>query len=474
MTTSAPILCLVRRDLRLDDNPVLAAASQSGRPVIPVFVLDAQGHSLGAAAKWRLGKGLECFAETLERVGSALILRSGEVGPCVRALIRETGACAVYWSRAYDADGIARDTALKSDLRAEGIEAVSFPGALLWEPWTIKTKQGADFRVYSAFWRAARQVDPGPPSASPHRLCPPAHWPASEDIAQWQMGRAMGPGADVVAGFANIGERRALERLSHFQEHRIASYGQGRDFLNINATSELSENLALGEISPRRCWAAGMAALQQGAPGAEVFLKELAWREFAWHLMYHAPHITTHCWRAPWSSFPWNTDGNDRRVIDWQRGRCGVAVVDAAMRELYVTGRMHNRARMIVASYLTKNLGFDWRIGQRWFGETLIDWDAASNAMGWQWVAGSGPDAAPYFRVFNPQTQADKFDPDGAYRARWLAEGQPNPPQTALAFYRAAPAQWRLSPSDPPARLADGALAQSRRDALERYQAWKA
>jgi len=234
--------------------------------------------------------------------------------------------------------------------------------------------------------------------------------------------------------------------LGAFLAHRVARYKSDRDRLDMDACSGLSENLTYGEISPRTIWHAGWRALQDGQAQAEDFLKELVWREFAYHLIYHTPRLESENWRPDWDGFPWQGEGD--AVQAWRQGRTGIEVVDAAMRELYVTGRMHNRARMLVASFLTKHLLVDWRLGRDWFADCLVDWDPAANAMGWQWVAGSGPDAAPYFRIFNPDTQAQKFDPNAGYRKMWLAEASRTPPQTALDFYKACPRAWKLSPSD--------------------------
>ncbi|MEH6832915.1 MAG: FAD-binding domain-containing protein, partial [Sulfitobacter sp.] len=230
----------------------------------------------------------------------------------------------------------------------------------------------------------------------------------------------------------------------------------------------LSENLALGEISPHQCWHAGQRALHEGKAGAETFLKELVWREFAYHLMHHTPRILERNWREEWEGFNWNEDERRAEVKAWKQGRTGIPFVDAAMRELYVTGRMHNRGRMIVASYLTKHLLCHWRIGQKWFEDCLIDWDPASNAMGWQWSAGSGPDATPYFRVFNPVTQLDKFDKNRDYAGRWIAEGHSTPHKDALAFFDAIPRQWNMKADDaypdPVVDVSDG-----RKRALDAY-----
>jgi deoxyribodipyrimidine photo-lyase len=282
------------------------------------------------------------------------------------------------------------------------------------------------------------------------------------------MGAAMRRGAGVVAAHVRVGEAAALLRLDRFVERAIDGYGERRDFPAAPATSGLSENLTYGEIGPRTVWYAGQAALAAGAEGAEHFLKELVWREFAWHLIHHAPQIVGRNWRGEWDGFPWRGDSADAER--WRRGMTGEPFVDAAMREMYVTGRMHNRARMIAASYLTKHLMTDWRVGQAWFADCLTDWDPASNAMGWQWVAGSGPDAAPYFRIFNPAGQAAKFDTDGTYRDRWIAEGRRHPTDTALSYFEAVPVSWGLSPRAPyPAPLV--ALDVGRARALAAYEA---
>lgn len=444
---TAPVILWFRRDLRLDDHAALSAAVATGRPVIALFIHDETVEALGAAAKWRLGQGLAVFAGTLAAAGSRLILRRGPALSVLRAIIAETGAVAVFWSRVHDPDGIARDRVVKAALRAAGVAAQSHAGALLFEPWTIATGAGRPYAVYTPYWRAVRGRDPGPLLAAPRRLCPPADWPRSDALADWRMGRAMDRGAAVVAGHAGVGAALAQARLAQFLDGRLARYREDRDFPALAATSGLSENLAWGEISARTLWQAAMAALDAGNPGAESFLSELGWREFAWHLLYHHPGLAQQNWRAGWAAFPWRGDNEDAEA--WRRGMTGEPFVDAAMRQMYVTGRMHNRARMIAASYLTKHLLTDWRVGLRWFADCLTDWDPAANAMGWQWVAGSGPDAAPYFRIFNPATQALKFDADGAWQRAFLAEGQAAPPVSALAFFDAVPRSWGLSATQP-------------------------
>ena len=448
-TAAGPVLVWFRRDLRLSDHPALTAACRSGRPVIPVFILDDLAERLGAAPKWRLSLGVGHLAETLRAAGSRLVLRRGPALDVLRDLIAQTGAARVYWSRLYDPDAVARDTDIKAALKGSGIEARSFGGHLLFEPWSVETKTGGFYKVYTPFWNAVRDRAVETPLPRPAAIPAPDRWPESDALADWRMGEAMHRGADIVRPYLRLGEEAAAARLGQFMAHGVATYDRDRDRPDRDGTSCLSENLSLGEISTHRCWHAGLRARAEGRAGAETFLKELVWREFAYHLMHHTPQILTGNWKPDWDAFPWTTDERKSEVIAWKRARTGVAFVDAALREMYVTGRMHNRGRMIVASYMTKHLLCHWRIGLNWFGACLIDWDPASNAMGWQWSAGSGPDATPYFRIFNPVTQLQKFDPDGTYARRWIAEGQVRPTDTALSYFEAVPRHWALRPSDP-------------------------
>jgi deoxyribodipyrimidine photo-lyase len=470
LNDTTPIILWMRRDLRISDHPALHAACASGRPVIAVFIHDALSSALGAAPKYRLGLGLEHFAETLAEKGSRLILRRGDDAlEVLRALVRETGAGAVYWTRAYDPETTARDSIVKSALKEQGLEAKSFGGHLMFEPWTVETKTGGYYKVYTPFWRAVKDREVEAPLPAPSAIAAPADWPASDDLADWQMGAAMQRGGQVLRPFVQLGEKAAQSRLGAFMAHMVADYDTTRDLPAVDGTSALSENLALGEISPHQCWHAGQRALHEGKAGAETFLKELVWREFAYHLMHHTPRILTANWREEWEGFDWNEDERRAEVLAWKQGRTGVPFVDAAMREMYVTGRMHNRGRMIVASYLTKHLLCHWRIGQKWFEDCLIDWDPASNAMGWQWSAGSGPDATPYFRVFNPVTQLDKFDKNHDYAGRWIAEGRSDPHKDALAYFDAIPRRWNMASDDAyPDAIVD--VSEGRKRALQAYE----
>ncbi len=466
----APTLLWLRRDLRLSDHPGWQAALAGGGPVIPVFICDpVLEQTYGAAPLWRLGLSLADLGRVLKARESRLILRRGDALAALTELIRETGARRVVWSRLYDSRSIARDSVIKKALAENGVEAVSADGSLLFEPSTVETGQGGFYKVFSPFWRAVRGRAVGEALAAPNDLSPPCAWPASDSLDDWDLGRSMNRGAGVVEAHTRVGEAAALDRLREFIEHKISTYKDRRDFLAEDSNSGLSENLTFGEISPRQIWQAGWCAMETGPSSqAEHFLKELVWREFAYHLLYHSPHIQTRNWREEWEGFPWG--GESDAAERWRRGMTGVQLVDAAMRQLYVTGTMHNRARMVVASFLTKHLLTDWRVGEAWFRDCLIDWDPASNAMGWQWVAGSGPDSAPYFRVFNPESQAEKFDPDGAYRDRYLAERKAEPHADALAFFNAVPRSWGLSPDQPDPDPVVG-LKEGRERALAAYRA---
>ena len=463
-----PTILWLRKDFRLADNPALAEALSGDGPVIPVFILDDMTRNgCGAAPLWRLGRALQAFIETLEGKGQRLVLRSGDALETLRALIAETGARRVVWGRQYDKASRDRDTAVKKDLKDDGIEAVSVQSHLMFEPWTIETKTGGPYRVYSPFKRACfdREGDIGDPLPTPNDLAPPDEWPQSENLDDWRLGAAMDRGGAIVGQYARIGEEAALQRLEDFIGD-VADYDEGRNALGHSGTSGLSENFAWGEISTRTAWhriRSYMARSTKGDEGPTVYLQELLWREFAYHLLFHYPDLATENWREEWQAFPWRDDNDDAER--WRRGETGIAGVDAAMRELYATGYMHNRMRMLTASFLTKHLMTDWRIGEAWFRDCLIDWDPASNAMGWQWVAGSGPDATPFFRIFNPETQVEKFDKGNRYVSRWMDADSGD----AQNFFAAIPRSWNLSATDKrPAPLIG--LKQGRERALAAYK----
>ena len=464
----------LRRDLRLRDQPAWRAALEEDGPVWPVFILDPLiEKTYGAAPKWRLGESLRSLASSLRKHKSRLLLRRGDPLRVLRSLIAETGARRVVWSRLYDPMSIDRDERIKSELNAQGIRVFEVNSGLLFEPWTVETQQGQFYRVFTPFWKAVQHRDIGQPLGSPDDLSPPDNWPASDELSDWRLGAEMGRGAAIVSRYAKVGEHAANERLDRFIVDAIGCYKSERDYLGQDSTSKLSENLTYGEISPHRLWYAAKNAMEgTGTRTAEVkyFLREIAWREFAYHLLYYTPNIIKENWRPEWDNFPWRKDNEDAEA--WRRGMTGIEIVDAAMREMYTTGTMHNRGRMLVASFLTKHLVTGWWVGEAWFRECLIDWDIASNAMGWQWVAGSGPDAAPYFRVFNPGLQAEKFDADKRYRDRYLAEGRRPPHPNALDYFEAVPKSWDLTPDQEyPRPIID--LSTGRQRALEAYNEYR-
>ena len=464
----------LRRDLRLRDQPAWRAALEEGGPVWPVFILDSLiEETYGAAPKWRLGESLRSLASSLRKHKSRLLLRRGDPLKILKSLIAETGARRVVWSRLYDPMSIDRDNEIKSELDDQGIDVLDVNSSLLFEPWTVRTQQGRFYSVFTPFWKAVRHRDTEQPSGSPSDLSPPDYWPASDKLSDWRLGAEMNRGAAVVSRYAKVGEHAASERLDRFITNSVGGYKSERDYLGLDSTSKLSENLTYGEISPHRLWYAAKNAMEgTGMRTAEVkyFLREIAWREFAYHLLHHTPHIINMNWRSEWDNFPWRNDNEDAEA--WRRGMTGIEIVDAAMREMYTTGTMHNRGRMLVASFLTKHLVTGWWVGEAWFRECLIDWDIASNAMGWQWVAGSGPDAAPYFRIFNPGLQADKFDADWQYRDRFLAEGRRPPHPNALDYFEAVPKSWDLTPDQEyPRPIID--LSTGRQRALEAYNEYR-
>lgn len=420
-----PVLVWFREDLRLTDHPALSAAAAAGAPVIPVFVREdsGPGRPLGAASRWWLDKSLAALARSLEAVGSRLILRRGDAAKAIGDLARETGAAQVVWSLSHEAAVAARDAAIGRDLGARGVAVQTFEASLLVPPDSVLTADGRPFRVFTPFWRAARaRLGPLGALPAPRALIAPAAWPASEALAGFEL-HPQAP--DWSSGFSDWspGEAGAAARLERFLERGLSGYAARRDQPALDGSSRLSPHLRWGEISPRQVWRAVQTAVAAGLAAerdAEAFLAELGWREFDWRLLIAQPDLHRRNVQPRFDTFPWRDDAAAFRA--WTQGRTGYPIVDAGMRELWATGFMHNRVRMIAASFLTKHLMIDWRRGEAWFWDTLVDADPANNPANWQWVAGCGADAAPYFRVFNPTLQGAKFDPDGAYVRRWIPE----------------------------------------------------
>jgi len=427
---TATTLVWFRHDLRLDDNPALSAAAARGA-VVPVFIWAPEEEAPwepGAAARWWLHHSLTSLATALAKAGAPLVIRRGPSLETLRRLAGEYGATHVAWNRRYEPAVIARDTSIKQTLAADGLGVESHNGSLLFEPMNVATKEGRPYQVFTPFWRTLlSREEPAEPEAGPRKLRPaavPPAVPASLSVAELELLPRIDWAGTMEATWTP-GEAAARKRLDGFVARPLATYGTDRDRPDRAGTSSLSPHLHFGEISPRRVWhavreAAGGKPAGKIVGSPEAYLRELGWREFASHLLYHFPHTTTAPLRVDYAKFPWARDPVGLRA--WQRGRTGYPIVDAGMRQLWATGWMHNRVRMIVASFLVKDLRITWLEGAKWFWDTLVDADLAANTLGWQWAAGCGADAAPYFRIFNPTTQGTKFDPDGGYVRTWVPE----------------------------------------------------
>jgi deoxyribodipyrimidine photo-lyase len=410
-----------RRDLRLHDNPALALALERHRYVLPVYIHapdEEAPWSPGAASRWWLHHALTDLAEQL---GGRLLIRSGDSLATLRRLVADSGAEAVYWNRLYEPATIARDTQVKQALRDDGVAVDSCNAALLFEPWTVANRQGRPFRVFTPYWK--QLLAEGLPGQDADQ--PDLH---GRLIGAERLAALGGEAADALGLLPRIrwddriaaawtpSRQGAEARLEEFVATGLPAYEEGRDLPAEDQVSRLSPYLHFGQLGPREV----VAAARPAGGIAEAFLRELGWREFAAYQLYHFPHTTDQPLDSRFEAFPWRED--DDQLAAWQRGRTGIPMVDAGMRQLWALGWMHNRVRMIVASFLTKNLLLPWQAGARWFWDTLLDADLASNSLGWQWTAGSGADAAPYFRVFNPVLQGGKFDSCGEYVRRWVPE----------------------------------------------------
>jgi len=470
----------LRRDLRLADNPALAAAARDCDRVIPVYIhapAEERPWEPGSASRWWLHHSLHALQDALRRRGSRLLLRSGASLATLQELLEATGARTLYWNRLYEPALQARDRSIQARLSEQGIEVRSFNSALLFEPGEVKRGDGGPYRVFTPFSKACLARDILAPTPAPTGRLPAMQGPGSLELKEL----GLLPSKPWYRGFESVwspGEDGAWQRLERFLETALGEYPAARDRLDCSGTSGLSPHLHFGEIGPRQLWQAlERLKLHSPLPGllaaAEAFQRQLLWREFAHHLLQQFPATPEEPLYARYQGFPWCEDR--ARLAAWQRGRTGIPLVDAGMRELWSTGFMHNRARMVVASFLTKNLGLHWLQGARWFWDTLVDADLANNTLGWQWAAGCGADAAPYFRIFNPVRQGERFDPEGAYVRRWVPELAHLPNRFIQQPWN-APAEARVESEAEhgdayPPPVVD--LEHSRRQALARYADWK-
>jgi deoxyribodipyrimidine photo-lyase len=446
-----------RRDLRLADNPALTAACEHAQHVVALYV-HAPGEegewAPGGASRWWLHHSLARLDDALRSRGGGLTIRRGESLETLLAVAREVGAERVYWNRLYDPALVARDTRIKAVLREAGHDCESFNAALLHEPWEVRTGQGEPYRVFTPFWRSsAARLDSLPrPLPPPEQIPSPLVTPASLSLDELGLRPRLSWDAGLHEAWTP-GEDGALARLEAFADGAMAVYTDGRNRPDRADTSRLSPHLHFGEVGPRQCLAAARNAVAErpaAQASADGFIRQLGWREFAHHLLHHYPQTATAPLDLRFEAFPW--ESNDAWLEAWQRGRTGFPVVDAGMRELWATGWMHNRVRMIAASLLTKNLRQPWLAGARWFWDTLVDADLPNNTLGWQWTAGCGADAAPFFRIFNPMLQTERFDPERTYLRRWLPE------------LRALPDAWIHRPWEAPAAVLAAAGVELGRD----------
>jgi deoxyribodipyrimidine photo-lyase len=472
-----PSIVWFRDDLRLCDHPALHAASKTGRPVICLYVFDElpgapNTRPLGGAARWWLAQSLRALQQSLGAVGASLLLRKGPAARIVAELARSSGADTVFWNEIAQAPQQTVAGQVATALKEIGVTSQSFPGDLLAAPTAIRNKDNHGLRVFTPFWRRVRTLgDPPKPLPAPASLCPGPDL-AGDTLESWRLEPTRPDWAGGLRESWTPGELAGQQRLNEFLEGNVAGYASQRDRLDHAGTSRLSPHLRFGEISPRQVWhAAHFAAAEHPPLSADIdkFLSELGWREFCRHLLFDVPDLATRNLQPAFDAFPWRHD--DKALRAWQRGQTGYPVVDAGMRELWHTGVMHNRVRMVAASFLVKHLLIDWREGEQWFWDTLVDADPGSNPANWQWVAGCGADAAPYFRVFNPILQGEKFDPDGAYIRRWVPELAALPTNLIHQPWSATPLELKSAGVDLgktyPAPMIDHRVGRER--ALEAY-----
>ena len=453
-----PILVWFRDDLRLSDHPALHAAAKTGAPLVCLYALDEESDALkppnarplGGAARWWLAQSLRALRNSLEALGGTLVLRRGAAAKIIAPLARETGAQAVFWNEIAQVPQQAVADQVTKVLDAIGVTVQTFAGDLLVMPDSIRNKENRGLRVFTPFWRRVQQLgDPPKPLPAPKKLNA-ASPVAGDALEAWRLEPTHPDWAQGLRESWRPGEASAQAALKTFLEHAIDGYAGGRDRPDRDGTSRLSPHLRFGEIGPRQVWhAARFAAAERPAIAADVdkFLSELGWREFCRHLLFDVPDLASRNLQPSFDAFSWRQD--DRALRAWQQGRTGYPIVDAGMRELWRTGVMHNRVRMVVASFLVKHLLIDWREGERWFWDTLVDADPGSNPANWQWVAGCGADAAPYFRVFNPTLQGEKFDPNGGYIRRWVPELARLPNALIHQPWMAAPLELASAGAEP-------------------------
>jgi deoxyribodipyrimidine photo-lyase len=446
--SSPPCIVWFRGDLRLSDHPALDAAARTGAPVVCLYVFDEvspalrppNARPLGGAARWWLAQSLRALQASLAAIGAPLVLRRGPAASIIAELVRQTGAATVFWNDIAQAPHRAVADQVATSLQEIGVASQSFAGDLLAAPAGIRNKEGRGLRVFTPFWRRVQALgDPPKPVPAPKTLGSVPDM-ASDVLAQWRLEPTRPDWAGGIRSRWTPGELPAQARLHQFLKNGVAGYAADRDRPDRNGTSGLSPHLCFGEISPRQAWhAARFAAAERPALSGDIdkFLSEVGWREFCRHLLFDVPDLAMRNLQPSFDAFPWRHD--EQALAAWQRGQTGYPIVDAGMRELWHTGVMHNRVRMVVASFLVKHLLINWRCGEEWFWDTLVDADPGSNPANWQWVAGSGADAAPYFRVFNPILQGEKFDPDGAYVRRWVPELASLPAGIIHQPWRAAP-----------------------------------
>lgn len=417
-----PTIVWFRHDLRIEDQPALSTGIKRGNPIIPLFIWapEEEGEwAPGGASKWWLHGSLISLQNELHKLGLNLILRFNHSLETLIDIIQQTKANTVYWNRCYEPHIVKRDAKIKAELNRLGVKVEIFNGGLLYDPWMVLNKQNKSYQVFTPFWKACCEKGepplplPKPKSATPFKgniesesvesfqLIPKIHWDLGLN-AKWVPGTTA-----------------ALHKLKYALENVISDYKEHRDFPSIQGTSELSPYLSHGDISPRMIWHY-VKQKYSDQNQAQPFLRQLGWREFAYYLLYHFPHTPNEPLHENFNAFPWEKNENDLKA--WQKGVTGYPIVDAGMRQLWQTGWMHNRVRMIVGSFLVKDLRIHWIEGARWFWDTLVDADLANNTLGWQWVGGCGADAAPYFRIFNPITQGEKFDSEGIYIRQWIPE----------------------------------------------------